>query len=68
LKKFGEDFPESRRWLLYRGKEPLVIDDVVCLPRLPALLKGISARDFAVSENQPLTPVPRKLQDEQRSF
>ena len=32
LKKFGEDFPESRRWLLYRGKERLLIDDVLCLP------------------------------------
>lgn len=32
LKKFGEDFPESRRWLLYRGKERLLIDDILCLP------------------------------------
>jgi uncharacterized protein len=32
LKKFGEDFPESRRWLLYRGRERLLIDDVLCLP------------------------------------
>ncbi|MDO9066998.1 MAG: AAA family ATPase [Deltaproteobacteria bacterium] len=32
LKKFGEDFPESRRWLLYRGSERLLIDDVLCLP------------------------------------
>jgi predicted AAA+ superfamily ATPase len=32
LKKFGEDFPESRRWLLYRGRERLLIDDILCLP------------------------------------
>ena len=32
LKKFGEDFPESRRWLLYRGRERLLIDGVLCLP------------------------------------
>lgn len=32
LKKFGEDFPESRRWLLYRGKERLLIDGILCLP------------------------------------
>lgn len=32
LKKFGEDFPESCRWLLYRGRERLLIDDVLCLP------------------------------------
>jgi predicted AAA+ superfamily ATPase len=32
LKKFGEDFPESSRWLLYRGRERLLIDDVLCVP------------------------------------
>ena len=32
LKKFGEDFPESRRWLLYRGNERLLIDGILCLP------------------------------------
>jgi predicted AAA+ superfamily ATPase len=32
LKKFGEDFPESRRWMLYRGNERLLIDDILCLP------------------------------------
>lgn len=32
LKKFGEDFPESRRWLLYRGRERLLVDGVLCLP------------------------------------
>lgn len=32
LKKFGADFPESRRWLLYRGRERLLIDDILCFP------------------------------------
>jgi predicted AAA+ superfamily ATPase len=32
LKNFGEDFPESRRWLLYRGKERLLCDDILCVP------------------------------------
>ena len=32
LKKFGEDFPECRRWLLYRGRERLLIDNVLCFP------------------------------------
>jgi len=32
LKKFGEDFPESHRLLLYRGKDRLLIDDVMCIP------------------------------------
>ena len=32
LKKFGEDFPESRRWLLYRGKERLLQENILCLP------------------------------------
>jgi predicted AAA+ superfamily ATPase len=32
LKSFGEDFPESRRWLLYRGRERLLRDDILCVP------------------------------------
>ena len=32
LRNFGEDYPESRRWLLYRGKERLLIDGILCLP------------------------------------
>jgi uncharacterized protein len=32
LKSFGEDYPEGRRWLLYRGRERLLIDDILCLP------------------------------------
>jgi predicted AAA+ superfamily ATPase len=32
LKAFGEDYPEAKRCLLYRGKERLKIDDVMCIP------------------------------------
>lgn len=32
LKSFGEDFPESTRWLLYRGRERLLRDGVLCVP------------------------------------
>jgi len=32
LKNFGEDFPESRRWLLYRGRERLLRDGILCVP------------------------------------
>jgi predicted AAA+ superfamily ATPase len=32
LKSFGEDFPESHRWLLYRGKERLLRDGILCIP------------------------------------
>jgi len=32
LKSFGEDFPESRRWLLYRGRERLLRDGILCVP------------------------------------
>jgi len=32
LKAFGEDFPESRRFLLYRGRDRLLRDQVLCLP------------------------------------
>jgi len=32
LKSFGEDFPESRRWLLYRGRERFLRDGILCVP------------------------------------
>ncbi|MEX1120072.1 MAG: DUF4143 domain-containing protein [Terrimicrobiaceae bacterium] len=32
LKAFGEDFPEARRYLLYRGKERLLRDGILCMP------------------------------------
>ena len=32
LKNFAQDYPESRRYLLYRGKERLMQDGILCLP------------------------------------
>jgi len=32
LKSFGEDFPESHRRLLYRGREQLLRDGILCVP------------------------------------
>jgi hypothetical protein len=32
LRTFGEDYPESRRFLFYRGKERLLRDGILCLP------------------------------------
>lgn len=32
LRNFGEDYPQSRRYLLYRGKDRLKREDVLCLP------------------------------------
>ena len=32
LRTFGEDYPQSRRYLLYRGRDRLVRDEVLCMP------------------------------------
>lgn len=32
LKNFSEDFPESRRLLLYRGRDRLLYDGILCVP------------------------------------
>lgn len=32
LKNFGEDYPEAKRFFLYRGKDRLRINDILCLP------------------------------------
>mgnify|MGYP002395866651 CR=1 FL=1 len=39
LKAFGKDFPESRRWLLYRGRERLLSDGILCMPCEELLLQ-----------------------------
>lgn len=38
LKSFGEDYPESTRYLLYRGTERLKIDGILCVPCAEFLL------------------------------
>jgi len=32
LKAFGTDYPEAKRYLLHRGAERLLVDNVLCLP------------------------------------
>ena len=32
LRAFGEDYPQSRRYLLHGGKDRLKRDDVLCVP------------------------------------
>jgi len=32
LGAFAEDYPQSRRYFLYRGKERMLIDGILCLP------------------------------------
>lgn len=32
LKSFGADYPQSQRYLLYRGKDRLKLDNVLCVP------------------------------------
>ena len=39
LKSFGEDFPESHRWLLYRGRERFLRDGILCVPCAEFLLE-----------------------------
>lgn len=38
LKIFAEDYPQSQRYLIYRGKERFVRDDILCLPAAEFLL------------------------------
>lgn len=48
LKSFLEDYPMAKAIFLYRGNEPLKIDNILCLP-CDAFLKNLYP-------NQPLTP------------
>ena len=32
LRAFGEDYPQARRYFLYRGDERMLIDGVLCVP------------------------------------
>jgi len=45
LKSFGDDYPESRRYLLYRGKERLLRDGILILPA-EAFLQQIVPNTF----------------------
>lgn len=45
LKAFGSDYPEARRWLLYRGRERLLIDGIMCVP-VGEFLRSLKPGDF----------------------
>jgi predicted AAA+ superfamily ATPase len=47
LKAFGQDYPESRRWLLYRGRERLLLDGILCLP-CEEFLRSLTPNQFPV--------------------
>jgi uncharacterized protein len=47
LASFGEDYPESRRFLLYRGKERLLRDGILCLPCEEFLLSLRPGKEIA---------------------
>ncbi|MEZ6035835.1 MAG: DUF4143 domain-containing protein [Planctomycetota bacterium] len=40
LRAFGEDYPEAKRVLLYRGREALLVDGIVCAP-VDEFLRGL---------------------------
>ncbi|MDE2221386.1 MAG: DUF4143 domain-containing protein, partial [Gammaproteobacteria bacterium] len=44
LKAFAEDYPQSTRYLLYRGKERLKRDGILCLPCEEFLLQLLPDR------------------------
>ena len=46
LGSFGEDYPESRRFLLYRGRERLLRDGVLCLPCEEFLLNLVPGKEI----------------------
>lgn len=46
LGSFGEDYPQSRRFLLYRGKERLMRDGILCLPCEEFLLSLVPGKEI----------------------
>jgi hypothetical protein len=47
LGSFGEDYPESRRFLLYRGKDRILRDGILCLPCEEFLLSLRPGKEIA---------------------
>lgn len=45
LKNFGDDYPESHRLLLYRGKERLLQDGILCVP-CEEFLRQLKTNEF----------------------
>lgn len=47
LASFGEDYPQSRRLLIYRGSERLLRDNVLCLPCEDFLVSLLPGKEIA---------------------
>ena len=47
LGSFGDDYPESQRFLLYRGKDRLVRDGIHCLPCEEFLRDLVPSKEIA---------------------
>lgn len=45
LRAFGEDYPESTRWLLYRGQDRIRLEGILCLPA-EEFLRGLRPGAF----------------------
>jgi predicted AAA+ superfamily ATPase len=45
LKAFGEDYPQAQRYLLYRGKDRLLQDGILCMP-VEEFLLGLQPEKF----------------------
>jgi uncharacterized protein len=50
LKSFREDYPESTQLLLYRGREKLKIDGILCVPVEGFLLRLTPGKELILSE------------------
>jgi len=51
LKSFAEDYPQSRRFLIYRGRDRLLREGILCLPAgefLSALMPGRSIHEHPI--------------------
>jgi uncharacterized protein len=46
LKAFGEDYSEAQRLLIYRGKERLKINDIICIPCEDFLLNLVPGKNI----------------------
>ena len=46
LRSFAEDYPQSRRFLIYRGRDRLLRDGILCLPAEKFLTRLTPGKEF----------------------
>ena len=56
LRAFGDEYPEARRLLLYRGEDRRVTDDILCLPVTDFLLNLHPSRTFEDAARETALP------------